>query len=73
MRSGDVEKNLGPADESNKTVNISTFNINGGLANPIKQKQLLNKLRKPRNLIVALQETHLTAKDEFALKARWGH
>lgn len=76
LRSGDVERNPGPVAESKKNndkIIIMTLNVNGGLNNPTKQKLFLNKIRSFRNGIIGAQETHLTGKDEFALKARWGH
>jgi len=72
--SGDIETNPGPQNTiSVHELNILSFNINGALNKAPKQKRLLNKLHKIKNILACFQETHLVEKDEFCLKARWSH
>jgi len=65
LRSGDIESNPGPK------FNVISFNINGAFNDSRKQKRVINKLHRTPNVIACIQETHLTASDEFALNARW--
>jgi len=72
VSSGDVELNPGP--ENKELIKILTYNINGGLAKPSKQKRLLNKIKRLKgNYIICLQETHLTIENEFVFKSRWAN
>lgn len=69
-RAGDIELNPGPT----QLVNVLTYNVNGGLQLPKKQKSLINKCLRRKNVnIFMFQETHLIKANEFVLKARWPH
>lgn len=72
LRCGDVESNPGPARSGN--FNVISYNINGGMSIPAKQKRLKNNFFCfDKNHVIMLQETHLTGLNEFSLKARWPH
>ena len=82
LQCGDVETNPGPVNipiapgqvRNNVKIKIATYNINGGLSKPLKQKRILNKIRRlDPNTIFCLQETHLVTANEFVMKARWNN
>lgn len=69
-RCGDVETNPGPTFP----FGILSYNMNGGMQLPKKQKRIIHKCLKAKiPTIYMFQETHLESKNEFVLRARWQH
>jgi len=73
LRSGDVETNPGPEMVSVQ-LSIITYNIRG-LKEYSKLKRVLNScadlIKKNRNTIICLQETHLERSDENKIRVMW--
>jgi exonuclease III len=70
LESNDIESNPGP---DCKTFEIVTYNVNG-LKDYRKQKRIFNHLNiisKKGNVLICMQETHLSMKDCEAIKYHW--